>query len=281
MANLRLIYDNAADRATIVASSTAGALVAGNLKTDYKAEVHRSTGTSVTHTLTWANFENVGGVFYPACNLGPSATIRVRAYDATSGGTLLADTGTVYACPGLNLELWDWSDHLNAPRAVDANAFAYGGASKAGTWLAETVAAKRVVVDLSDPENEAGYIDCGRIVAGGWWSPTWNPPYGAKLGLVDTSKLSRMDSGDLATDRGTRHETSTMQLQYMPEIDRARFLRILRGNGLSRLVLLSLFPGSDEPTLEQDNLIYGSLQDSGATIDFFNAYTGSITIEGW
>ena len=46
MSNLRLIYDNATDRATsISASTTSGALVAAYMQTDMKGQVHRSTGT--------------------------------------------------------------------------------------------------------------------------------------------------------------------------------------------------------------------------------------------
>ena len=63
MPNLRLIHDNAADRATsIAASTTSGALVAAYLQNDFKGQVHRSTGTSVTYTLTWTAGETVGAV---------------------------------------------------------------------------------------------------------------------------------------------------------------------------------------------------------------------------
>ena len=48
--NVRIIYDNAADRATITASSTAGVLVASNMQDDRKSVVWRSTSTSATIT---------------------------------------------------------------------------------------------------------------------------------------------------------------------------------------------------------------------------------------
>lgn len=54
MANLRIIYDNAADRATLTASTTAGALAATNLQRDEKAAIWRSTDTTATLTATWA-----------------------------------------------------------------------------------------------------------------------------------------------------------------------------------------------------------------------------------
>ena len=63
MPNLRLIHDNAADRATsLAASTTSGALVAAYMQNDFKGQVHRSTGTSVSYTLTWTAGETVGGV---------------------------------------------------------------------------------------------------------------------------------------------------------------------------------------------------------------------------
>ncbi|HEY1102975.1 MAG TPA: hypothetical protein VGE70_06070, partial [Burkholderiaceae bacterium] len=150
MANLRIISDNAADRATIVASSTAGSYGVANLKNELKGVPHRSGGTSVSFTLTWPNFQSVGGVAIPACNLTADATIRVRAWNAESGGTLLADTGNLFACPGANAGDPDWTVPLNA------NAFAFGGASKAVAFLNDHYAVKRVQIDLVDTLNAAG-----------------------------------------------------------------------------------------------------------------------------
>ena len=145
MPNLRLIHDNAADRATsLAASTTAGALVAAYLQNDFKGQAHRSTGTSMSYTLTWTAGETVGAVALPATNLSASATIRVRLYSDTGGTTLIADSGTVNACPGLNLGLWNWSLPING------NAFAFGGASKSAVWFSAHYFARRCVIDLVD-----------------------------------------------------------------------------------------------------------------------------------
>ena len=148
MPNLRLIHDNAADRATsLAASTTSGALVAANLQNDFKGQVHRSTGTSVSYTLTWTAGETVGAVALPATNLSASATVRVRLYSDTGGTTLIADSGTINACPGLNLGLWNWALPLNG------NAFAFGGASKSAVWFDAHYFARRCVIDLVDTGN--------------------------------------------------------------------------------------------------------------------------------
>lgn len=275
MPNLRIIHDNAADRATLTASSTAGTLVAANMLTDIKGQVHRSTGTSATYTLSWAAFETVGGVALPACNLTSDATIRVRGYDATVGGALVIDSGVRFACPGPPLGLWDWTLPLNS------NAFAFGGAAKTAVWLNDHYAIKRLEIDLDDANNAAGYIDCARIVAGAYWSPKYNPPYGATANLDDGSKNSRNDAGDLLTDRGPMNDAMRFDLMYMPPKDRARMSQIMRGSGTARPVLISLMPDNGDPLLEQDSMIYGKRQNGPMGFTNCNAYGTTITIEGW
>jgi hypothetical protein len=78
MPNLRIIYDNAADRAALTASTTAGALVAANLQTDNKGAIWRSTSTAARLTATWVNPELLSGVALPFCNLSSTSTVRAR-----------------------------------------------------------------------------------------------------------------------------------------------------------------------------------------------------------
>lgn len=80
MPNLRIVSDNAIARAvSLVASTTAGGLVAANLASDKKSSVHRAAGMAVTYTATWAEAEPIGCVALPFCNLSPTAQMRVRA----------------------------------------------------------------------------------------------------------------------------------------------------------------------------------------------------------
>ena len=196
MPNLRIIHNNSADIATgLTASTTAGGLVASNMLNDFKGSVHRSTGTSVTYTLTWLVGQGIGGVSLPATNLTADATWRVRGYSAGAGGTLVMDSGVVYACPGGRLGMWDWS------RPVNANAFAYGGSAKTALWFAAQPSVKRLEILVEDPTNAAGFIDCARIIAGTFWEPKVNPGYGVSIGVDDSSTNTRNDSGDFITDR--------------------------------------------------------------------------------
>lgn len=273
MSALRLIYDNAADRATIVASSTAGTLAVQNLKTDRKGEVHRSIGKAVTYTLTWPTPETVGGVGLPAVNLTNMGEVRVRAYD--DADELLGDSGWLWAAQGLDMDSWDWDGELNG------NAFPEGYMAKTAVWLPEQVPASKLVIDLRDDYIEAGYIDCARIVAGGYWQPTYGAAQGAQTAIVDSTAASRNDAGDLVTDMGTKHDTMTLDLSVLLAPDRARMQKLMRSNGASRPVFISAVPTNGDPVLVQDWTIYGLRQNSAMTWAANAFQSNQLVIEGW
>lgn len=276
MKNLRIIYDNAADRASsITATSNAGgAFPASNMRTEVKGQVHRSAGTTVIYTLTWPAGESISAIALPATNLSPTAQIQVHLRgDAANGLPVVSPQR--YAAPGLNLGLWDWAAPLNS------NAFAYGGVSKVAVFFERAYFAKFVDIVISDPANPAGYIECSRIVAGAYWEPTHNASYGAQLNHIDTSKSERTDAGDLVSDRGTRHETLSFDLQNMPEADRVHLTRLIRTAGSTRNIFLSLLPEAASNAAEQDYMIYGKRANSPMGFDFYNAFTHKIEMESW
>lgn len=274
MQNLKIIFDNSADAATITASSTSASLVAANMQSDIKSRVHRSTGLSVSYTLTWAGDVSIGGVALPATNLSGASTIRIRLYNAANA--LLADSGVNPAAPGLNLGLWNWSQPINA------NTFAYGGVAKVCHFFDSHYATRKCVIDLVDTSaNLAGYIDCSRIVAGAYWSPTINAGWGAAVNIVDTSKSERSEAGDLISDRGTLHDSLTFDLSALNEADRAQMMLLMRKSGTARNIFINLLPGDASSVAEQDFMIYGKRANSGIKYDFVNRFSNSFEMEGW
>lgn len=95
MPNLRIIHNNAADRATLTASSSVGALVPTNLKSDLKSVVWRSAtagaGTTPTARLdaSWPATEPIGGVALAYCRLTAQALMRVRGTNEAPATNLL------------------------------------------------------------------------------------------------------------------------------------------------------------------------------------------------
>lgn len=77
MPNLRVISDNAIDRATLSASSTIGAFSVASLQLPRKSDVWRGPG-GARLSATWATPEPIQAVALPFCNLSATATMRVR-----------------------------------------------------------------------------------------------------------------------------------------------------------------------------------------------------------
>ncbi|WP_323142708.1 phage head spike fiber domain-containing protein [Massilia phyllosphaerae] len=88
MANLRIIASNAARRATLTASSTAGLLGVANLVADKKSDVWRATGASARISGTLSAPEVASGAVLLG-NFSPTATMRVRLSNEASKTNLL------------------------------------------------------------------------------------------------------------------------------------------------------------------------------------------------
>ncbi len=271
--NLRIIYDNAADRAAVTASSTAGTLVASNLLVETKSRIWRSTGTSATLTVLFPSAEMISCVALAFCNFSSTATIRVRGYEEAADVSAAVDTGAVLACGPAALGLWDWGT-----QPLGVNSFSYGGSAYGRVWFDDTLV-KKLVIDLDDDDNEQGYLDVSRLIAGSHWSPVSNPEYPAPLRPEDSSTQYLNAAGDVLINRGTIRRRVMLNLTLMPPADRQRCLEILLGNGLSRPLFVSLFPDSDDPALEQAYQIWGRLPDlDEISTPSFSRFSAPITI---
>ncbi|MDN2709576.1 hypothetical protein O0880_09110 [Janthinobacterium sp. SUN118] len=274
MTNLRIIHHNAADLAAITASSQSGALTVVNLLTDIKSEVWRSTGMHATLSAVFPLASLIGAVVLPFCNLSSAATLRVRGYALAVDATPAFDTGFVQACAYQPLGAWDWG-----LEPLGVNAFAYGGGVYGRIWFAPAWVEK-LEIDIDDPLNPAGYIEASRLVAGMYWSPESNADYGASVTADDASQHYRNEGGDLLTNVGPRNRKLALSLNTMSPQDRSKLMAILRGNGKSRPIFVSLFPESADPLLEQDHQLYGKLPEAVAiATPQFERYSASITVE--
>jgi hypothetical protein len=274
MSNLRIIYNNAADRATLSADSEAGSLVVENLTTIIKSEVWRSASTAGQITATWTGAETINCVALPYTNFTNDATMRVRGYTNVADASPAFDTTALDCCPYSAAGVFGWD--INAPGVAN---FGYGGAVYAVLWFIGG-AVKKLIIDLADSGNAAGYIEAGRLVVGDYWEPDYNADYGLQLGYKDASEHKRNDAGDLMTDIRPRSKTLTFGLSQASPADRAKLMRILRGNGKPGPLYISIFPGDDDAELEQDYQIYGKLSDMSAiTLAQFESYANSLTID--
>lgn len=271
MPNLRIISDNLADAATLTASTTSGSLAASNLLTDYKNEVHRATGTSVTYTLTWASAQTISAVVLAHANYTSSATMRVRVYTNTGDASPALDTGARACCASSRAGLWPMS-------SSGANSYAYGWGAYARSYFAATVG-RKVVVDIADSTNAAGYVEASRLIAGAYWSPAFNASYGVKVSTKSNTKHTRTDAGDLRTEIRPLSREIAFDLALMRATDRGTLFAILRSVGMVRPVFLSVYPEHSDASLEAAHSIWGKLDDTTISNQGFGLFSAPLKIE--
>lgn len=249
---MRIIYDNAIDRATLTASSTAGVLVASRMQNDEKAEVWRSTGTAATLTAIWSAGERIEGLGGAFMNASSGQTWRVRLYTLPTDTTPVLDQ-TFYMVPGPPLGVWAWG-----PTPLGVNSFAFGGGITGAAWPASTVA-RKMVIDITDTSNAAGYVEIGKLFAGRYWQPEETADRGAPLSLPAAVTQTRSDSGSLRRDLGPSYRKLSVSLSWLSPADRERLFEIASNNGLARSLFVSLYPQDTDTVLEQAHQIWGCL----------------------
>lgn len=266
MANLRVVANNLADAGTLSGSAGIGALVLNNLKRDAKSLVWRAPGTNGAINVVLPAAQMVRCVAFASTNMTAAATMSVSG----AGSTVSAR-----ACvPAVYDKPYDWGTAPNG-----ANTFSFGGGNLARLYFPGGVTSS-ISINLSDPTNPDGYIEASRIIVGDYWEPTFNVDLGASAGVVDNTVNSRSDAGDLISDRGYMHRTLSMALSTLTTADRATLFKILRSNGMSRAMLVSLYPDSTDGQLERDHQLYGKLTElSQIAIQFVNMFSGNLAFE--
>jgi hypothetical protein len=271
MSNLRIIYNNIADSATIVASSTASGFSAANLKNTQKTSVHRSAGNTVIYTLTWATGQKISAVALPATNLVNGATIRVQLYAELLDTQVIQDTGVLTACQDRLVELQGTS---GAPSYKD---FGFGGATKTSVWFNTSYIAKKLVITITNNST----IDCAKIVCGTYWESSRQASNGITLDFLDSSEVTTTRSGNTYVDRKPISDSITLDLEYLNNQDREVLLKLMRSWGSNGLIYLCVFPDNTNPEVTQSYSIYGRSQSNSIQYQLYSLYNTTFTINSW
>lgn len=292
--NLRVIYNNLIDLPdTAITANSQGTISTSNLKSDTKSVVWRSQSSSKAALIVdWGTTpQNIDGLIFAFTNiLSSAATIKIRAYnsapslsgDSITGINALYDTGDQPCCPWNNLNLPAWGTN-----PVGSSNYSYGGGTYCRLWLNSTqraIASRYLAIELTDPYSGRGNIEISRMIAGTYWSPTYNTGYGIEAGIKDLSEHTRTEGGDLVTRRGPRLRTLNFDMQWMASSDRKEVTKILLGNGMSKPVFVSIFPdstGTDEDYQRESlHQIYGKLMTvPGVSYTSYDIYSTRMELE--
>lgn len=268
----RLLLSDAIPAATLSVAGTVVNMGADKLKTDPKGEACRITGSSATLIATWAAPQTIGAVVLPACNLGPSSQIKLKAFSDSAGTVLLEETDWQWAAPGTHLAHWNFTQPLNV------NSFAEH-ATQVAVYFGQHQSAQRLEVHLQDPG--ATFIDISKLVAGQYLQCEYNAAYGASVGVIDLSSNTRSEAGDIKTDWGPRARRIAFNLEFVPDHQRAQIYDVLRA-GLGRWVFADLCYGSGDVRKRQDFMLYGKLGQPGSmAYSMYGFHSTQFDIEGY
>lgn len=265
--NLRVLYSNVADFATITTDATAAGFPTSNMQTDIKGLVWRSTSQAATViTLSWGTNTTINSVILPYTNLSTSATVRVVCKNSTP--TTIYDSGTIQAVP------------YTLPSAGTSN-YSYGGGSVVRVYLPTVLTTVRTIeITIVDTGSLQGYMEVSRILCGNYWSPEYNLDYGVTVDYKDQSQHSRAQAGNIITDIAPIYKILSFNIGYMEAVDRNALITVLKQNGMRKSIWVSLFPSDTDKEKEYIYSIYGKLSQN-ATIShpMYSQYTSTLTIE--
>ena len=250
MANVRIIFPNIADDATLSCSpAEVAALPVTNLQDQTRGKVWRSNGViSAQHIYgDLAGYQNCSALALVRHNLTATGTYRLRLYDQTGqAGTLLYDSGTVtLGGTILGWGAFDWgTDPWGAGSLQDWPVPYFV------VWF-DTVNALSFDLQLDDTANPDGYLEASRLVLGHYFEPEVNAGAGLEMAWMEQSKQSRTEGGTLRTDERDPYRRFALHLPRLTAAERTTLLDRLRRAGLRNDIFLSCAPQMDSD-LERD-----------------------------
>lgn len=266
---LRIVSENYVDNAAGIAATvnTAPGLGLGNLKNTLRTSIARFNSGQFTLNFALEGLKSVGCVALLGTNLSSDSVMRLQA---SRYGTVIYDSGNVYAVPGPSLINWDFSQSLNVNNFHEKSATAL-------FWF-DFQDCDFISITIADPSRQ--FIDVARAIIGPYFEPRVGASFGTSFGAVDASKSVTTVSGDIRNDRRPKMRSMELKLDEVSDEDRHRVQALLRDP--SRWLLVSAAAGDPDKVREQDLTIYGQATQAGTlAYSSFARHQTTFPFEGW
>lgn len=270
---MRIINTNDLDSAdTLTATSEASGFLIANIQDNIKTKTWRSTDlTAQTITATWTAARLIGGFAAVFTNLIAGSTIQVKLYTLVGDGSPAYDSGAkniTFAYPA-----------PSGFTTINSTSFAYGGGNHYSFFFPE-ISAEKIQVIVNSSGNPDSFMEISRLTAGSAWSPEKKAPsYGVSIAFDDTTNNIRLESGDQVSERNPMSRVMRFDINFMTQADKQQLNTIMRSNGVSVPVFVSLQPSNSSAENELSTQIFGRFQPNfSSTITSFDKYDSSIEV---
>lgn len=278
--HLCLIYPNAVDDAVLTATPAAEAeLPVTNLQNARRAKTWRST--SLADQAIKGNFNEVktiSAMAFPRHNLSGNASIRYRLWNGINqGGSLLYDSGVVLQGDDLGWGEFGWGEQLWGGSTIFGS-WSYAFAS---LWFDEYTTAQSFQLDVSDPANNAGWLEASRLITGQYFETSEPTDRALTLTWEDDSRRQRSAGGSRGGERRQTYRRWDLKLSVLSEADRAALMDICVHAGLGADMFVSFYTGAGGRQ-ERDyagNVYLAQMPDFTVRQDAYDRIEASIVFE--
>lgn len=206
-------------------------------------------------------------------NISTTGTIRWRLSNVSNFATTVYDSGVVDAWPiveeygTLPWGVFSWGGYLNPTVAAEYTISAFD-------ILDNTVQARYLRINISDPSNTDGYLQAGRLLAGPAYRPSINYANGVEFEFVDESRVTKSRGGQTFVDEVERFRRIRFDLINLPEneIFQNVFNQIDRLKGIAGDVFIVPQPDKASTWITQN--IYGRITSTDPIVNSSLTYYG-------
>lgn len=232
LSNLRLIIDNAHDAATL--SATSEAKPVASTQRSGRSYVWRSD--SLDEQVLTASFDEaryLSALVIYNHNLSSSGTIKV---EFLLDEEVVFDTDDVIVADIIPLGVWRAGiDPWGQQDLTELPHIQYV------VW-ADSTLVDGYRITLNDADNQDGFMQVARIVAGIPYSPEFNPSYGLILAWQEFAENQRTESGSLRTIGEGVARRLTFDLDHLDSAGLGELTRQLLKTGKRQDVYINVFP---------------------------------------
>lgn len=280
MSNILLGFPSRADIGTYTGGSWLPALPASNVGIREQWRVARSTNAELASTKFSVEFGrpiSMRAFALANHNLSQAALWRIKI-GSTAGASDLYDS----AWQGVwhltfDSDMLEWESSSFWEGIVDDPSEYLGHPYLATHTLPGWINARHLTIEINDTSNPAGYVQIGRLFAGGGFQPKYNASYGLRDSWLDGSELSETDSGYTLAYLKRRRRAVSFELGWVTPDEAAIVHEIQRRQGLWGEVLY--LPDPSDQTKCQRYGMLGRMAELGP-IDypFYNMRAAAFSI---
>lgn len=273
MSNMIIGAVNYVDSGTLTVDDEVASLPGTYLQDRQIVRVWRNTQLTAQIDVDFGQGRIVDFVALIKNNISTTGTIRWRLSNVSNFATTVYDSGVVDAWPiveefgTLPWGVFSWGGYLNPTVAAEYTISAFD-------ILDNTVQARYLRIDISDPDNADGYLQAGRLLAGPAYRPSINYANGVEFEFVDESRVTKSRGGQTFVDEVERFRRIRFDLINLPEneIFQNVFNQIDRLKGIAGDIFI--VPQPDKASTWPTQNIYGRITSTDPIVNSSLTYYG-------